>query len=105
MLLYDHKHIIESESGVQQGDPLGPLYFCCGILALVNEIEALHPVYNKWYMDDGGIIADVQPLLKVGDLIKSRGPALGLHLNPAKCEWSQPQGPVPHPARWWSGGS
>ena len=32
MLLYDHKHIIESEAGVQQGDPLGPLYFCCGIM-------------------------------------------------------------------------
>ena len=40
MLLYDHEHIIESCSGVQQGDPLGPLYFCCGINALVNEIVA-----------------------------------------------------------------
>ena len=48
MLLYDHKHIIESECGVQQGDPLGPLYFCCGIMMLVNEIDDLNPVYNKW---------------------------------------------------------
>ena len=87
MLLYDHNHI-ESEAGVQQGDPLGPLYFCCGIMPLVNEINALNPVYNKWYMDDGGIVADVPTLLKVWDLLKSRGPALGLHLNPAKCEWS-----------------
>ena len=39
MLLYDHKHIIESEAGVQQGDPLGPLYFCCGIMPPVNEIN------------------------------------------------------------------
>ena len=88
MLLYDHKHIIESEAGVQQGDPLGPLYFCCGIMPLVNEINALNPVYNKWYMDDGGIVADVPTLLKVWELLKTRGPALGLHLNPAKCEWS-----------------
>jgi len=88
MLLYDHKHIIESEAGVQQGDPLGPLYFCCGIMPLVNDINELNPVYNKWYMDDGGIVADVPTLLKVWELIKTRGPALGLHLNPAKCEWS-----------------
>ena len=88
MLLYDFEHIIESSAGVQQGDPLGPLYFCCGIMALVNEIQALNPVYNKWYMDDGGIIGDVELLTKVWELIKSRGPDLGLHLNPSKCEWS-----------------
>ena len=68
--------------------PLGPLYFCCGIMGLVNEISSMDVVYNKWYMDDGGIVADVPTLLKVWELIKSRGPALGLHLNAAKCEWS-----------------
>jgi len=81
MLLYDHTHIIESQAGVQQGDPLGPLYFCCGIMALVNEIQALNPVYNKWYMDDGGIVGDVELLTKAWNLIKSRGPE-------RKCEWS-----------------
>ena len=88
MLLYDHEHVIWSESGVQQGDPLGPLYFCCGLNPLVNEIQALDPTYNKWYMDDGGIIGDVEFLKKVWDILLSKGPALGLHLNPTKCEWS-----------------
>ena len=87
MLLADHEHIIESAAGVQQGDPLGPLYFCCGLMPLVNDIKALDPVYNKWYMDDGGIIGDVGLLQKVWDLLLTRGPALGLHLNPSKCEW------------------
>jgi len=40
MLLDDHQFIIEALAGVQQGDPLGPLYFCCGIMSLVNEIAA-----------------------------------------------------------------
>lgn len=53
MLLYDHQYIIESMCGVQQGDPLGPLYFYYGINGLVNEIQDLGPAYNKWYMDDG----------------------------------------------------
>jgi hypothetical protein len=88
VLLYDHEHVIWSESGVQQGDPLGPLYFCCGLNPLVNDIQALGPTYNKWYMDDGGIIGDVEFLKKVWKLLKERGPALGLILNPSKCEWS-----------------
>ena len=32
MLLYEHEHIIEEAAGVQQGDPLGPLYFCWGLM-------------------------------------------------------------------------
>ena len=101
MLLYDYEHIIESCAGVQQGDPLGPLYFCCGIMPLVNDIQALNPVYNKWYMDDGGIIGDVELLKKVWDLLQSRGPELGLHLNPSKCEWSwlDPECQAPCPIR------
>jgi len=101
MLLYDHEFIIESCAGVQQGDPLGPLYFCCGIMSLVNEIQALNPVYNKWYMDDGGIIGDVDLLKKVWELIKTRGPPMGLHLNPSKCEWSwlDPDCSAPCPIR------
>ncbi len=50
-------------------------------MPLVNHIRALNPVYNKWYMDDGGIISDVELLKKVWDLLQSCGPELGLHLN------------------------
>ena len=88
MLLYDHSRIIESSCGVQQGDPLGPLYFCCGINGLVNEIQKLNPVYNKWYMDDGGIIGDVETLQQAWKIIQERGPEMGLYLNPSKCEWT-----------------
>src|SRR5690348_4993419 len=88
ILLYGHKHVINSTCGVQQGDPLGPLYFCCGLASLVDSIEKLGPVYNKWYMDDGGIIGTVEVLQKAWDLLVSEGPKVGLHLNPAKCEWS-----------------
>jgi hypothetical protein len=57
-------------------------------MCLVNQISELGPVYNKWYMDDGGIVGDVELLSKAWEILKSRGPALGLHLNPSKCEWS-----------------
>ena len=87
LLVYDHSRVFESSCGVQQGDPLGPLYFCCGLQSIVDRI-ALCPTYPKWYMDDGGIVGDVELLTKVWELIKTKGPALGLHLNPSNCEWS-----------------
>jgi hypothetical protein len=39
-------------------------------------------------MDDGGIVASVPVLLKVWELLRVKGPSLGLFLNPKKCEWS-----------------
>ena len=39
-------------------------------------------------MDDGGIIASEEVLLRVWELISVEGPKLGLELNPSKCEWS-----------------
>ena len=53
ILLYDHEFIIASSDGVQQGDPLGPLYFCCGIMALVITIQATPSTTNgTWMMGD-----------------------------------------------------
>ena len=88
LLLYDHARAFLSASGVQQGDPLGPLYFCCGLQSLIDRIADLGPAYHKWYMDDGGIVGPPELLLKVWDILKADGPTLGLHLNPSKCEWS-----------------
>ena len=88
LLIYDHGRLFVSACGVQQGDPLGPLYFCCGLQSLVDKIAALNPVYQKWYMDDGGIVGHPDLLLKVWEILKTDGPSLGLILNPAKCEWS-----------------
>ena len=41
----------------------------------MNEINREEPEYNKWYMDDGGIIAPIPKLKKIWALIKERGPA------------------------------
>ena len=43
LLVYNHENEFFSESGVQQGDPLGPLYFCCGLQSLIDQIAALQP--------------------------------------------------------------
>ena len=79
---------MNSATAKSSGDPLSPLYFCFALNGLVQEISSLKPEYQKWYMDDGGIVASVPVLLKVWALLKEKGPARGLHLNPSKCEWS-----------------
>ena len=88
LLVYNHSRQFFSECGVQQGDPLGPLYFCCGLQALIDQIATLQPVYQKWYMDDGGIVGSPALLSQVWEILDVQGKPLGLKLNPAKCEWS-----------------
>ena len=57
---------------------MGPLYFCFALAPLVEEIAALGPVYQKWYMDDGGIVASVSTLLKLGALEREGSTARAL---------------------------
>ena len=57
VLLYNHTDIISSSCGVQQGDPLGPLLFSIVLAPIIEEIRALNPRLNLWYLDDGVIVA------------------------------------------------
>jgi hypothetical protein len=77
VLLYDHKLVINSTRGVQQGDPLGPLYFCCGIASLVEKIQGFGPRYNKWYMDDGGVISGEKNLVAIWNILLEETPKVG----------------------------
>jgi hypothetical protein len=81
--LYFGSHIIQSEEGPQQGDPLGPLLFCTAIHPLLNSLDAQ---LTLGYLDDltlagprSTVASDIQRLMKDGS-------KLGLHLNPSKCE-------------------
>ncbi len=55
---------------------------------MTTEIDKLGVDYNKWFMDDGGIIADAATLEKVWELLVTKGPAFGFYINSAKCEFS-----------------
>jgi hypothetical protein len=92
-LSYDHTpilkfgdHTIASSEGVQQGDPLGPIFFCFVLQSLILKIAHSHPSLrlNVWFMDDGVLIADHISLQKIIEVIQSFG--FGLDLNLPKCE-------------------
>jgi hypothetical protein len=71
--------------GIQQGDPLGPVFFTLVIHSAITDRSACHPaVWSSWYLDDGllwGTAADLNSAFI--DLQRSFS-ALGLRLNASK---------------------
>ena len=88
--LFHSMGIISSETGVQQGDLLGPLFFCLVLQKLVATVatdeESSHLLYHKWYMDDGVVAGSEKAVVRVIAILKELGPHLGLFLNDSKCE-------------------
>jgi Reverse transcriptase (RNA-dependent DNA polymerase) len=74
---------LSSQTGPQQGDPLGPLLFC---LPLQPILHALHSRLRIGFLDDvtlGGDLADVSEDIKQLALMET---SMGLRLNHLKCE-------------------
>ena len=53
-LFFNAPHI-QSQSGVQQGDPLEALLFSLGLWPIIKELNNKLPnlMQNSWYLDDG----------------------------------------------------
>ena len=51
-------HSINSCSGVQQGDPLGPLGFA---LMWSKSFVSKSLLLNAWYLDDGTLVGPLMP--------------------------------------------
>ena len=85
--LYVGNDCIGATTGVQQGDPLGPLLFALALHPLVLQVqENCKLPFHAWYLDDGTIMGDTTEVAKALDIIRSEGPSLGLKLNIKKTE-------------------
>ena len=78
---------LRSKSGVQQSDPLGPLFFplVLNITAIAKD-SGCPLLFHAWYLDDGALAGPRSSLCSVLKLIQELGPSLGLHINISKCE-------------------
>ena len=74
---------IMSQTGVQQGDPLGPL---CFALAIDPIIRAVKSPMNTWYLDDGVLAGPTHIVARDLQALLPKFKATGLELNPNKCE-------------------
>jgi hypothetical protein len=77
----------DSRTGVQQGDPLGPLLFALVLSKMTSRIVERVPdlLFHVWYLDDGSIVGTRSQLAQVLLLLETEGPGFGLHLQPQKC--------------------
>ena len=69
---------------------MGPLLFSLVlhklIRMIIEDMECSQLLFNSWYVDDGVLSGTKSVISRVVTLIQKLGPALGLWINPAKCE-------------------
>ncbi|KAL0224354.1 hypothetical protein P9112_003744 [Eukaryota sp. TZLM1-RC] len=84
-LVYENFDLLSS-SGVKQGDPLGPFFFCLAIHPLMCELKEKFPEIDiVAYMDDISVIAPITILKQIATFIQQRYEDIGLSLNISKC--------------------
>ena len=91
-LHFGRKRMVAS-SGVQQGDPLGPLLFSLVLLQFTDAVK-LHDLVqlNMWYLDHGTFVGKRSSMQTLLSHFISPGPEFGLHLNLSKCRLFWPSG-------------
>eukprot|EP00731_Ephydatia_muelleri_P022875 Em0015g458a len=88
-LLWHQLGHLSSETGVQQGDPFGPLLFSLVFQRLISSIDhadgdCLQVLFQAWWVLTGSHSA----VLRALSLIEELGPSLGSHINLAKFKFS-----------------
>ena len=80
--------IISSETGVQQGDPLGSLLFSLVIHRVASAIASNCPelLFHMWYPDDGAIAGPKLAVIRALSIVQDLGPPNGLFVNTSKCD-------------------
>ena len=81
--LYYGSDVILSQTGVQQGDPAGPLLFS---LVLHSVIMNMKSQLNLYYLDDGTLGDHPHTVLNDLQILIMACRTIGLEINPDKCE-------------------
>jgi hypothetical protein len=77
----------QSTTGVRQGDPLGPLFFCLGIQRALIFVGTKFPNHEIMsYMDDITIMGDQEQMGEIVDMFSTQLGKVGLKLNPHKSQ-------------------
>jgi hypothetical protein len=82
VLRFGDKDVL-SEEGAQQGDPLGPLFFC---LTIHNILSSLKSELVTGYLDDVGMGGEATVVANDFLLLEKEAAKHGLLLNRSKCE-------------------
>ena len=80
--------IILSSTGVQQGDPLGPLLFSIALKGLTDSLASHAPLLDLalFYLDDGVLVGPIEAVSEALEYLRQESEKFGLRLNLSKCE-------------------
>ena len=81
--LFHGESLIESATGLQQGDPAGPALFA---LTIDEVVKSMTSELNLWFLDDGTLGDGVDKVIDNLDLMTHLFPEYGADLNGSKCE-------------------
>jgi hypothetical protein len=77
--------VVSSQSGVRQGDPLGPLLFAITLQGPLEEVAAMGLARPLAYADDTFLQGAPAPTMRAFAALTALAVPLGLHSQPAKC--------------------
>ena len=82
----DGSLLCESATGVRQGDPLGPLFFCVALQPILRAIRQRFPnCFTPTYMDDIHLLGPVRDMPEIMEFTKSEAAEIGLRVKESKC--------------------
>ena len=85
--LFYGEDILTSQTGVQQGDPLGPVLFSLAIADMTEKLKANKALDGSiWYLDDGCIRGSPEAVKAAYDALVVSSKQVGLKVNSSKCE-------------------
>jgi hypothetical protein len=83
MASYNH-HIIDSSTGVRQGDPLGPMLFSLGVHYAVDTVRSDYPTQILTYLDDIFLVGRAQDCTNAFLALSTSFAGMGLRFNAQK---------------------
>ena len=91
--LFFGEHRIESRSGVQQGCPMGPLFFSLvmarardAALRTLSEDDRAAITFEAWFLDDGTVAGEQGAVARYVAALEAACAAVNLVVNRRKCE-------------------
>ena len=100
--LFIYDNVISATTGVQQGDPLGPLLFALVLHPFLESLRDHYSLRIGAILDDVTFLGSPTSSRLALEYLSVEGARSGLRLSPKTCVWSPTGFPIPVSIQTWS---